>query len=389
MGNSASGGGDGVAEVAIPTGVSVSVIDASSKSPSLSLQSSQPQAAAEAPSTPAVVQVKSSGPAVTPGPSPQILSQKPPETVSSIDVGGVSLYRAGIDSFDRGRYSEAITLLQSAADQGHTKAMCHLGVCCLYGIGLDRNVTEAIKLFSKVAETSDGAGETQLGLMYLKGRGVEKDHTRAVSYFQAAADKGDVNAKSHLAFIKLQGRGGLELNVNEAIGTLRALEPLAVEAAYYLGLCSILGLGMPRESAEAMRYLTKAVESGHMESHVLLGYLYLNGPSKNVWEAAKLFFHAAERGNPIAQFYVGALYRDGLGLAKNDAQAKRFFKMSADQGNTLAIYALAKFQLEREPETDWLDAAEMFVKAATQSNREEMPERFYIDGVARAFHVAI
>lgn len=112
-----------------------------------------------------------------------------------------------------------------------------------------------------------------------------------------------------------------------------------------------------------------------------------------LWEPAKLCRRAAERGHPVAQFYLGIMcaryslllmfvlcfgnteslalltdsrYRDGKGLNKNHKEAKKWLGLAAEQGDTLALYALGRFVLEEEPETDWLTALDLFKQAAEQ-----------------------
>lgn len=48
------------------------------------------------------------------------------------------------------------------------------------------------------------------------------------------------------------------------------------------------------------------------------------------------------------------------------------------------MYALARYSLESDEDGDWLDVANVFKKAAAQSNNDELPEKFYIDGLSRA-----
>jgi hypothetical protein len=53
-------------------------------------------------------------------------------------------------------------------------------------------------------------------------------------------------------------------------------------------------------------------------------------------------------------------------------------------GNTLATYSLARYCLEKEEDSDWLDIISQFKRAASQSNNDELPEQFYVDGIVRA-----
>ena len=42
---------------------------------------------------------------------------------------------------------------------------------------------------------------------------------------------------------------------------------------------------------------------------------------------------AAEQGNGIAQYNLGLMYKDGIGVAKDAKEAVRFFQLAANQGH--------------------------------------------------------
>src|SRR4029077_5461581 len=65
-------------------------------------------------------------------------------------------------------------------------------------------------------------------------------------------------------------------------------------------------------------------------------------------EAMRLFKLAADQNNPYGQQNLGVFYRDGRGgLAKDEREAARLFKLAADQGNLNARTALS--QLGQQP----------------------------------------
>jgi len=48
----------------------------------------------------------------------------------------------------------------------------------------------------------------------------------------------------------------------------------------------------------------------------------------------------AEQGEAFAQFNLGVMYNNGLGVPKNDAEAVRWYKLAAEQGEALAQFNL-------------------------------------------------
>lgn len=57
--------------------------------------------------------------------------------------------------------------------------------------------------------------------------------------------------------------------------------------------------------------------------------------------ALTLFQPLAERGDPSAQFWLGAMYDLGRGVPKDFAAAARWYRRAAEQGNPMAQHNLA------------------------------------------------
>ncbi len=57
---------------------------------------------------------------------------------------------------------------------------------------------------------------------------------------------------------------------------------------------------------------------------------------------------AAEQGDAAAQYNLGTLYFNGQGVPKNYAEAEKWFRLAANQGNAMAQTALNR--LYRNPQ---------------------------------------
>src|SRR5208282_1312067 len=53
----------------------------------------------------------------------------------------------------------------------------------------------------------------------------------------------------------------------------------------------------------------------------------------------------ADQGNAVAQIYLGAMYRDGKGMAKDYSQAVAWFRKAADQGDFVTPINIAGMYL--------------------------------------------
>ena len=89
----------------------------------------------------------------------------------------------------------------------------------------------------------------------------------------------------------------------------------------------------------------------------------------NYSQALRLFQSLAQQGNPMAQYNVGTLYYEGLGVAQNYEIAMEWFRKSANQGYADAQYNLGvMYENGRGVEQNNTIAASWYRKAANQGH---------------------
>jgi TPR repeat protein len=98
-----------------------------------------------------------------------------------------------------------------------------------------------------------------------------------------------------------------------------------------------------------------------------LGVCYYNGRgvARNYAEAAKWYRKAAEQGNATAQYNLGNCYYNGQGVARNYAEAAKWFRKAAEQGDKRAQYKLGYHYYLTG---DISSAVKWFRKAAAQNH---------------------
>ena len=95
-----------------------------------------------------------------------------------------------------------------------------------------------------------------------------------------------------------------------------------------------------------------------------------------VWEPL------AEKGDEWAQYSLGVMYRDGLGVKENDILAEKWTRLSAEQGNRVAAYNLGIiYQLGYGVNVDFVEALKWFDLASLHHK--------LIEDVFGAFHLPI
>ena len=77
----------------------------------------------------------------------------------------------------------------------------------------------------------------------------------------------------------------------------------------------------------------------------------------------------AEQGDAIAQFLLGGVYEDGLGVKQDDFEAVKWYRKAADKGDAKAQASLGRMYSEgRGVKQDDVEAMKWYRKTAEQGN---------------------
>ena len=96
----------------------------------------------------------------------------------------------------------------------------------------------------------------------------------------------------------------------------------------------------------AYKRLKPISDSGYPHAQYLLASMYFNGwgVARNDKEMVRLYRLSAEAGLPMAQFLYGGLHMVGKrGVAKNMVVAERYIRRAAEKGVLEAMYHIARF----------------------------------------------
>ncbi|MGA2147672.1 MAG: tetratricopeptide repeat protein [Bryobacteraceae bacterium] len=180
----------------------------------------------------------------------------------------------------------------------------------------------ALRELLPLAKQGDAVAQFNLGSMYDEGQGVRQDYTEAIRWYREAAEQGNVSAQFNLA--------------------------LAYES----------GHGVPQDYVEAVRWYRKAAEQGEARAQNNLGLIYAHDAflddldqrevvpdpegrvPKDYAEAIRWFRQAAEQGNAKAQFSLAFRYEQGQEVPRNYAEAIRWYRKAAEQGEPHAQFNL-------------------------------------------------
>ena len=228
---------------------------------------------------------------------------------------------AGEAAYSQGDYAAALEAWRLAADQGDADAQYGMGRLYFYGQGVERNTATAAEWYRRAALQDHARSQTNLGYLYEAGLGVEQDLVEAARWYRAAAERGRAVAQRSLGRLYESGRG-VERSIPEAIRWYERAAALGDDEAR-AALARLAG-GM-----------SAAAPAGSLEAGAVAFERGDYGAALANWRPL------ADTGDREAEYRLGGLYRTGLGVPKDPAEAGRWYRRAADQGHGEAMYDLA------------------------------------------------
>jgi hypothetical protein len=109
------------------------------------------------------------------------------------------------------------------------------------------------------------------------------------------------------------------------------------EAQMRLAALYETGLGVTKDTREAVRLFTLAANKGLAEAQFQLGRAYKNGEgvAQDYEKALYWYTQAAEQGDASAQFALGWIYDDGLGVKRDFVRAHMWYNLAGANNESL------------------------------------------------------
>lgn len=111
-----------------------------------------------------------------------------------------------------------------------------------------------------------------------------------------------------------------------------------------LGVRYLLGAGVSKDLEKAVGLFKLAAEQNQVESCLNLAWIYSSEAysGKSLTESIRFYRVAIENGSPIAEYNLGLLYIDGVGVEKDCKKGFSLLKSAANKGLEEAREAIKK-----------------------------------------------
>ncbi len=208
-------------------------------------------------------------------------------------------------------------------------------------------------------------------------------HLEAARHYLAACELTNHNCaylklykKKQSSSLDIESNGRME-SVDEGSGAL----PLESDECVLKGLCYLAGLGVIPNEQEALRLFQHAANQGDMVAQRHLGWMYQHGRVQKVSKLntrklmERWYGCAADQGDMVAQTYLGLMYEQGgvdvlLNDSDRDQRAMSLIQSAAAQGYPPAQYHLGRMLESPYGEDPQGVVAQWFRCAAEQGHNQ-------------------
>ncbi|MGH6621126.1 MAG: tetratricopeptide repeat protein [Alphaproteobacteria bacterium] len=139
-----------------------------------------------------------------------------------------------------------------------------------------------------------------------------------------------------------------------------ALIALSAGAAAAADFAAGMRAHLDKKYGESRRIFDALANGGDAQAQFMMGTIYEQGLGvpKDLAAAARWYRKAAEAGNASAQYNLGIFHQFGKGVAKDPVEAARLLRLAADQGhgraqNNLSTFYFTGVGVPRDPVEAW------------------------------------
>ena len=230
------------------------------------------------------------------------------------------------------QFDEAVAHFRAARAGEDAEAMAALGNLLMQGDGVDRDAVMAVEWLRQAADKHHAEAQWRLGLAYARGEGIEKNSAEAARLLELSVAQGNRDAQYHWA-------QWLERSSNHADTRAQALR--LYEAAAQQGqLSAQVHLAYALRADEVMQLPDHDAEGPGAYRKAPSRYAAHRSTAPHLVRSLHFFRLAADQGHPEAQFEIGQMFAQGLGIGQQFEEAAHWYLLAAKQGHAKAQFHL-------------------------------------------------
>ncbi|MBB6461205.1 tetratricopeptide repeat protein [Flammeovirga kamogawensis] len=255
-----------------------------------------------------------------------------------------------LDALDTKNYNkkESDILYQKyLAHNGSAKSEYDLGIAYKNGTDVKQDLEKSFNLFSNSAADNYGLAQYELGLFYKNGLLGRKDTQKAVEFFVKASNNGIQEAAKELE--KMDVKTFIKDNDIEFI-KYQAITNNNAVAQYELYKYYEAPVAGTQDMIKAVEFCQRSALQDYTPAMLALSDLYLKGDSlikRNDASAFKWRRQAAFVGSDSAEYLLGNMYKQGIGVPKSDEKAVRWYLKAANHGIQSAADTLKTLNIDQ------------------------------------------
>ena len=220
---------------------------------------------------------------------------------------------------------------------------------------LTEAIVQPVKLIRRVLMTnllrrvvSGRAAATPEGL-FKKGLNMYDTHlyAAAAAMFETSATLGNARAYAEQSWLLMHGREGVAQNVQDAFDCAAQSSRLGcMHGSGVLAYCLARGIGCRRAHWRSVQLARASAAAGSRYGQFVMGCMYrfgCGGLARDQDQCLVYLRLAAAQGLDAAQCYLGDMYADGHCVARDLAEAMRWWQLAGAQGHPVACYVIGYY----------------------------------------------
>jgi TPR repeat protein len=250
---------------------------------------------------------------------------------------------AGATAYAHGDYGTAYNEWLKLAENGDPAAMESVGMLYDTGQGVRQSFFLAMLWYNRAANAGNVAAMLDLGAMYDNGRGIPLDRSSAIKWYKMAAQRGNGRAAYNLGVIYRDG-DSVPRNIAASIEYFKIAASHGIKAANQ----NLEHLDKPAPKSEvavapppAQPIIVNPSDDGLQRfQEAALKRGEIDASAANAFSATiPVVTKEAEKGNELAEYYLGYAYQFGIGVPKDPMRSYILYIKSSSSNDVKVITA--------------------------------------------------